>query len=372
MTCEVDKTERLKIVSSDSHFSQFTGMHPSKIKQGKLYLDDVVHPQDRETVRRAIFKKDAPYVYVNFCMTNKDGEDVFVHAIGTQENGGRLCRLVLADVSRSQKKSEEMKNRADEMNRLIDLVNAGVCLFRVTDDMKFEAMYMNKSCCELFGITQVMFAGRTYYLDEFIHGDDRSRVFQAIGKAMATQKPIDTEIRICKKNQEVRWCKLGASLHRYDDGSPVFHGILSDITDVKNAEQDADDERDLMVKMFKNLPGPLFTADFDAPFILDVVSSDFIKFIGYSRKEFFEDMGGDLTRLMTPKEVPVARHSLVVSAEQGGAAKATYSIRTKSGKHIIVRDRRRIVERENGERATIGILRDVTEKARNQFETLDI
>ncbi|MBR3148767.1 MAG: PAS domain-containing protein [Eubacterium sp.] len=373
MCCEVDKADNMRVVSSDSHFSEFTGVHPSKIKQGKLYLNDVINPRDREDVRRAICKKDSPYVYLDFYIKNKDGEDVFVHCTGNNIEGTKRCRLTLADVSRSQKRSEEIKTRADEMKELIDLVNAGVCLFKVTSDMQFEALYMNKACCDMFGVSKSYYLKRTYHIGDFIYDDDKSAVFQAVGKTMATKKPIDMEIRVKKRGNGIMWCKLGASIHHYDDdGCPIFHGIFSDINEIKMAEEDADEEREKMLKLFKNLPGPLFTADFDAPFILDIVSSDFMKLIGYTRKEFFEDLGGDLTKLMKEKEIPVARHSFVVSSDGKTTAKATYSLRTKSGKHLIVSDRRRIVERDNGQKATIGILRDVTEKAKKKFETLDI
>ncbi len=374
MSCEVDKADNLKVIASDSHFADFTGVHPSKIKQGKLFLNDIIHPRDRESVRRALCKKDSPYVYLDFTITDKNGEAVYVHCTGNNVEGTTRCRLTLADVSRSQKQSVELKNKADIMKELVDLVNAGVCLFKVTSDMEFEALYMNRACCEMFGTTRKsVMTKRIFRLDDLIYNGDKSAVFQAVGKSMATKKPIDMEVRIRSSKNEIRWCKLGAEIHRYDDdGCPIFHAFFSDINDVKMAEEDADEERDLMIKIFKNLPGPLFTADFDAPFILDVVSSDFIKLIGYSRKEFFEDLGGDLTRLMVEKEIPVARHSLVVSAEEKATAKATYTLRTKSGKHLIVSDRRRLVDGENGQRASIGILRDITEKAKRKFETLDI
>lgn len=373
MNCEVDLADNLKVIGSDAHFSEFTGVHPSKIKQGKLFFNDIITPQDRENVRRTLCKKNSPYVYLDFSIIDKDGDEVFVHCSAYNNESTKHSRLTLADVSRSQKKSEELKTRADEMKELIDLVNAGVCLFKVTSDMEFEVLYMNKTGREMFGVSKSIYLSRKYNFDDLIHEEDKSAVFQAVGKAMATKKPIDLEIRMFTHHNAVMWFKFGASIHRYDDdGCPIFHGIFSDITDVKMAEEDADEERDLLIRIFKNLPGPLFTADFNAPFILDVVSSDFMRMIGYTRKEFFEELGGDLTKLMQPKEVSVARHSFVTSSQENDRAKAIYSLRTKSGKHIIVVDNRRIVNRENGDKATIGILRDITEKAQNKYETLDI
>ena len=363
MCCEVDKADNLRVISSDSHFSEYTGVHPSKIKQGKLFLNDIINPRDRENVRRAICKKNSPFVYLDFSVRGKDGEEDYIHCSANNVEGTTLCRLTMVDVSRSQKSSEALKARNDEMRELIDLVNAGVCLFKVTRDMEFTALYLNQACCDMFGTSKSVYADRTYRLDELIFADDRSAVFQAVGKAMATKKPIDMELRIKTHKSDVMWCKFGASVHHYDDdGCPVFHGIFSDITDLKLAEEDADEERDLLIRIFKNLPGPLFTAEFNAPFILDVVSSDFIKMIGYSRREFFEEMGGDLTKLMQPKEVSAARHSFVTSSQNRDTAQAIYSLETKSGKHIAVVDNRRIVQRDGGEKACIGILRDITEE----------
>lgn len=57
MTCVIDKADNLVVVDCDSHFSDFVGVHPSKIKQGKLFLHDVLVPKERENIMRCICKK---------------------------------------------------------------------------------------------------------------------------------------------------------------------------------------------------------------------------------------------------------------------------------------------------------------------------
>ena len=146
MSCVIDKADNLKVIDSDSHFSKFTGVHPSKIKQGKLYLHDILIPQDRETIMRALCKKNSPYVYMDFNIKNDEGQLVYVHCTGRNLENSTLCYLTLADVSRSVEKSRELKAQAKEMNHLIDLVTGGVCLFKVNQNMHFEALYMNQAC----------------------------------------------------------------------------------------------------------------------------------------------------------------------------------------------------------------------------------
>lgn len=231
MSCETDKADNLKVIDSDSHFSDFVGVHPSKIKQGKLFLHDIIDPMDREKVMKQICKKNSPYVYFDLYIKNKNNEYVYVHCSGHNVLNSTVCRLTFADVSRSAQKSEMLKKRADALGSLIDLVGVGICLFKVNKDMHFEALYINEECCRLFGTAKERFINKAYRIDELIHPEDKSIVFQAIGNAMATKKPIDMEMRVITHKDSFIWCKFTAAINRYDeDGCPVFHAVFSDIT----------------------------------------------------------------------------------------------------------------------------------------------
>lgn len=358
MSCVVDKADNLKVIESDSHFSDFTGVHPSKIKQGKFLFLDTLNPKDRETVMRRLCKKGSPYVYLDFYLKNKNDEFVLVHAIAQNISNSTLTRLTLADISRSQKKGEMLKRKADSMNRLIDLVEGGVCLFKVNPNMHFEVLYMNKACAKFFGSGKDSPIGKLYRLDEFIYKDDKSAVFQAIGNSMATKKPIDMELRVVENGESFIWCKLNSAIQRYDkDGCPIFHAVFTDISKIKEAEQAADSERDIMVNIFKNLPGPLFCTDFQTPMLFDVVSKDFMRLIGYTRKELFEELGGNFKELIIGNADEIEKE-LLRQAKDSDIVKVNYNVKTKNGKLLNVIDRRRIVDNKINGKSMIGILKD--------------
>lgn len=360
LSCVVDRAHDLKVLESDSHFSDFTGVHPSKIHQGKLVLLDLLMPKERETVLKQLCKKDSPYVYLDFYIKNKNGEYILVHCLAQNVEGTTTSRIAMADVSQSQKKSERLKKRADSMNRLIDLVESGVCLFKVNQDMHLETMYMNQSCSRYFDAPKDALRGYTFRMDEYLHPDDRSKVYQAVGNAMATKKPINMEIRLKKGKNEFVWYKLDSAIHSYaDDGCPVFHAVYTDISKIKEAEHKADSERDIMINLFKNLPGPQFCADVNTPFIMDIVSADFMKMIGYTRHEFFEALSGDLTHLISPDDAERAEAELIAGVKNATEIRTIYTLRTKDGRTIDVVDRRKIVE-SGSNRSTVGILREAS------------
>lgn len=231
MNLVVDKSDDLKVVDSDKHFSEFTGVHPSKIKQGKLFLLDIIKPVYREEIMKALCRKNSPYVYFNAEFTDKDGKDVLIYCTGQNFENSTFCRLTLADVSKSQQKQEELRKKAEEMDYLIDVVTGGVCLFKVTGDMHIVVQYLNEGGCRLFG-TKKRLLKQDYRLDELIHPEDRSLVFQAIGKSMATDEPMDIEFRTIVHKDEYRLCKLNAAIQGYDDDSPIFLAMLTDVTEI--------------------------------------------------------------------------------------------------------------------------------------------
>ncbi len=360
MSCVVDKAKDLKVTESDSHFSEFTGVHPSKINQGKLDFLDLIISKDRELVLKQLCKKNSPYVYLDFYIKNKSGEYIYIHCLGQNIPNSTLCRLALADVSQSAKKTEELKVKNESFTSLVDMVEGAVCVFKVNSDMQLLMLYMNLACSRFFSTANGAYLNREYKLDELVYKEDKSSFYQAIGKALATKKPIDLEVRLLSGEGKFVWCKLNSAIQRIDeDGLPVFHAVITDISKIKAAEQQADSELSNLVDIFKNLPGPQFCAGVEEPFKLDIVSKDFMKLIGYTRTEFFETLGGDLRKLIAPEDSVSAEKEIKNKSLKRNTVEVEYTLVSKSGERITVRDTRRIVKGRKGEKSALGILKRI-------------
>ena len=369
MNLVVDKADGLKVVDCDNHFCEFTGVHPSKIKQGKLFLHDIIKPIYREEIMRVLCKKNSPYVYFDAEFVDKDENEVFIHCTGQNYEESSLCRLTLADVSKSQELQLQLRKKAKEMNYLIDLVTGGVCLFKVTSDMHIEVHYLNEGACRIFGTTKQAYGQQIYRLDELIHPDDKSKVFQAIGKAMATDGECDLEIRTIVHKNEYKWCKVNAAIQKYDeDNTPIFHAMITDITRIKEAEEEADKMRDMLVEMFKNLPDPIFCTDTQDIWQLQIVSEDFIKFLGFTRFHIFEEHKGRLDDFVSEREAKFIEAQIKKQIAEGKSTTVSrYSVRTKSGRFIVVEDRRKLVRQADGSYSMICRLKNVTNTYSEMF-----
>lgn len=359
LNCSVDKAQDFKIIDCDSHFSDFAGIHPSKIKQGKLFLRDILKPVDREYVFKKICKKDTKYVYMDFDILNNKNEPVFIHCTAKNCENSSLCRLVFADVSKSREKSEKLKQQATAANSLIDLVAGGVCIFRVTTEMHFDALYMNEACCRLFGTTKESYRKREYRLDELIHSEDKTLVFQAIGKAMATGEDFNLEYRVMTHRNKFIWCSCSAAVQKYEaDGSPVFQAVFTDITRIKQAEEKADAANEKLINLLENLAGAMFFASLEKPFSADYISGDFVRLIGYSRDEFEERFGNDLGRLT--ENTALLENEIKKQVSKGGKSEITYRIKAKGARTALVRDIRKLVTQQDGTKTLICELEELS------------
>lgn len=358
LNCTVDKSQDFKIIDSDSHFAEFAGIHPSKIKQGKLFLRDILKPSDRDYVFKKICKKDAKYIYIDFDILNADKEPVFIHCSAKNYEDSSLCRLVFADVSKSREKNRKLEQQASAANSLIELVAGGVCLFKVTPDMHFNVIYINETCARLFGTTVESCSKREYRLDELIHPDDKTIVYQAIGKAMATGEGLDLEYRVMKHRDKFIWCNCSATVQRYEDGSPVFQAVFIDITRNKEAEKRADKANEKLINLLENLAGAIFFASLEKPFVPDYISGDFVRLIGYSRDEFESRFANDLGRLID-NSADLAKE-IKKQVSKGGKAETTYKIKAKGAKTAFVQDTRKLVTQQDGSKTLICELQEIS------------
>ena len=365
MSCVVDKSDDLRVIEADSHFSDFSGVHPSKINQGKLTFLDILHPKERQTVMKQLCKKNSPYIYIDFNIKNRDDEYILVHCLGQNVKNSSICRLALADVSQSERKTKLLKRKADRMNRIVDYVECGVCLFRVTQDMHFEPLYMNRACEMVFSGAKNARGESPSRLDEIIHPEDKSPIYQAVGNSMATKKPINTELRVMSNKGYYIWIQFDSAIQRYEDnGCPVFHAVLTDITKLKDEIAENETAIEYMNDIFSSLPAPIFFTNTETPFEIGSASDEFLKLIGYSKEEFFDALEGNLKHIIVSPDVEDIEKDFIEGAKNSSSLTLLYTIKTKDKRLLEVSDERKITRTHKGDKASVAII-----KVKNQSDS---
>ncbi|MGH9612056.1 MAG: PAS domain-containing protein, partial [Bryobacteraceae bacterium] len=80
-----------------------------------------------------------------------------------------------------------------------------------------------------------------------IHPDDKQRWSVEAAEMFLTGKPLRSSYRVIARNGNVVWFHCEAKMIRRGDGRPWFiHGVAFDITELKQAEQSLEDERNVL------------------------------------------------------------------------------------------------------------------------------
>ncbi|MCW5834624.1 MAG: PAS domain-containing protein [Labilithrix sp.] len=125
--------------------------------------------------------------------------------------------------------------------------------------------------------------GTTQPTDDFfarVHEDDRAWATQAFEAAIAGDtERYDTEVRIRRPSGEVRWVRDVGRVRRAPDGEPIYvTGAMTDITEVKVAQQALAESASFYRQTLESIPGMSFTNTPDGA--CDYVSRQWVEFTG--------------------------------------------------------------------------------------------
>ena len=261
------------------------GYTPEEIYESGFY--EKIHPEDVSQVRQAykallaegrmfdveyrLKRKDGQWIWIRaraVSRREKDGK-YFVNGISTDITERKLARLALEE---SEKKYRALISNIPDATWVVDaqgqvvFANVSPNIERVlghTADLLYER-------------------GVSVWL-ESLHPDDAPRVTQAIQALFEKGEPYDVECRVRAKTGDWIWMHDRAVATQKRDGRRYAHGLLSDITERKQAEERlrASEERYRMLFQ-RNLAG-ILRSTFDGR-ILEL-NAAFAQILGYESAE---------------------------------------------------------------------------------------
>lgn len=182
-----------------------------------------------------------------------DAEQILVRTDGTQvpieatlapvrADTGAFIKMVLTirDCSEQRQTETLLRERLAlqaRFERIASVVPGAVFEYSVGADGRQELLYGNPYFNEMIGLDPRSLRHDARALRSLVHPDDAMRVRQTATMAALQLRAVDIELRLITPHRGVRWIVMSAMPSRSDDGGTVWHGVLVDITDRKQAEE---------------------------------------------------------------------------------------------------------------------------------------
>lgn len=196
----------------------------------------LIHPADRESVNEAYtesLKTRKPYDIVHRLLM-KDGRVKYVseHCETFYDAEGRPLRSVgtVQDVT-------ELKRAQELLTRLTDQVPGVVYQYRLYPDGRSRFPYASSGMELIYEVTSEEVREDATPVFGRIHPDDLKATSEAISASARDLSVFHWEFRVVLPRQGLRWRLCDARPERTPDGGTLWHGIITDITDRKLADE---------------------------------------------------------------------------------------------------------------------------------------
>jgi two-component system, cell cycle sensor histidine kinase and response regulator CckA len=223
---------------------EYARLHGLQAGQGRLTHEEWlgwIHPDDRERMQAALQESiERTHVWdAEFRLLWPDGSVHWILGKGQvfRDDAGRPIRMagVSLDITERKRVDEALRESEERFRRVFEEGPLGLAL--LAKDYRF--LKVNSALCQMVGYSEAALLQMTFA--DITHPDDLRADVELAERLFRHEIPFfQLRKRYVKKNGEIIWVNLTASIIRDREGHPL-HGLamVEDITEFKRTEEEA-------------------------------------------------------------------------------------------------------------------------------------
>nr|WP_319527727.1 diguanylate cyclase [Pseudomonas laurentiana] len=203
-----------------------------------------IHPDDLDYVRAAIrahFDQQTASYEVEHRIRCKDGHYKWISSRGrvvSRDADGTPLRMIgtTTDVSAIRGLSERLQQTVDLLTNLTNEVPGLVFQYQRTPRGESFFSYASAGIQDMYELTPEQVVADDSAVNRLVHPDDLPGYLMSFDVSAESLAPWHFEYRVWLPRQGLRWRQGDARPVRLSDGSTLWHGFITDITERKRIE----------------------------------------------------------------------------------------------------------------------------------------
>ena len=203
-----------------------------------------VHPDDLAYVRATIqahFEQRTPSYDVEHRIRCKDGSYKWICSRGkvvSRDAAGRPLRMIgtTTDISAMHSMAERLQQSVDLVTHLTDEVPGLVFQYRCQVDGTAFFSYVSAGIRDIYELEPEQVADSDAAIHALVHPDDLPAYLASLEASATDLTPWELEYRVLLPRQGLRWRQGVARPRSLADGSTLWHGFITDVTERKRIE----------------------------------------------------------------------------------------------------------------------------------------
>jgi|GEM_PF-2334768 len=238
---EVDLATGEAQVTQDSH--RVVSAFGSETRLTLQWGASQVHPDDQGRMKQLVkecITSQGKVLDTELRFVEADGSVRWAHALATVEwQDGRAAKLrgALQDITRLKQAEEERRQSYEMLTKLAAQVPG--CIFQLVVDSDGHSYYpwASEGVRDIYELSAEQVMADASLVVRLVHREDRRYVAEQFRQSAAALKHLHIEYRVVLPTQGLRWRLCSAMPERLPDGGTLWHGMTSDITGRKEADQ---------------------------------------------------------------------------------------------------------------------------------------
>ena len=265
--------------------------------------------------------------------------------------------LFSRNITEQKETEKELRESEEKFRTFSEMAPVGVF---VTDTGGLTT-YWNKRLCEITGMRIVDGLG-TGWVDG-VHPDDRERVFKEWYESAEKRASFSCEYRFVSRDGAVTHA-IGQASPLIDASSRVtgYVGTITDITDLKQAEEALRESEEKYRSLITNIPDVTWTTDSEGKTIFCSPNAENV--FGYTLEELYEGGNNIFPERIHPEDAEKVKEAFEKLFEHGTKFDVEYRIKRKDGEWIWAHDRSISIYERDGVKYADGIFSNITSRKR--------
>ena len=172
----------------------------------------------------------------------KDGTliDVEINAKGVLTDGQRYLYASARDITLRRKMDAAVKESFEQLKKIASNIPGVVYQFRLKPDGTVSFPYASDAITKIYHVDPEAVKKDASKVFERLYPDDFTHVFASTQKSARELSVWKDEFRVIFEDGSVHWLFGNASPQKEEDGSILWHGFVTDITDHKKLQADVE------------------------------------------------------------------------------------------------------------------------------------